>query len=184
MRQDSEELDEEVEAEESRKPNIAKRPYTPTRAEIEAHLPLHLEYRSWCPHCVAGKGISMQHRRATERELEELGITISLCYCFMTADEAEEDMRAIIVLYDHSKKGLWALPVEAKGPQEDVVKWITDKMEESGYAGVPVTLKSDQEPAMVSLKRAIAVRRKAETPMIESPIRESKSNGRIERAIR
>ena len=45
--------------EESRKPQIAKRPITPSRAEVESHLPLHLEYRSWCPHCVAGKGTSM-----------------------------------------------------------------------------------------------------------------------------
>ena len=28
--------------EEIRKPNIAKRPYMPTRAEVESHLPLHL----------------------------------------------------------------------------------------------------------------------------------------------
>ena len=63
------------------------------------------------------------------------------------------------------------------------MKWICDKLDESGYAGVAVTLKSDQEPAMMKLKQAVAVRRKAETPMIESPVRESKSNGRIERAI-
>ena len=54
--------DEEPESSEIRKPQVAKRPYTPTRAELEAHLPLHLEYRSWCPHCRAGRGISMQHR--------------------------------------------------------------------------------------------------------------------------
>ena len=34
------------------------------------------------------------------------------------------------------------------------------------------------------LKRALAVKRQAETAMVESPVRESKSNGRIERAIR
>ena len=173
-----------AEGEESRKPNVARRPHTPTKQEVEDHLPLHLEYRSWCPHCVAGKGISDQHRRDMHGDGEDLGITISLDYCFMTADEAEEDMRAILVCYDHSKSGFWVLPVEHKGAQEEVVKWVTDKVEESGYGGMTVTLKSDQEPAMLSLKQAIAVRRKAETPMIESPVRESKSNGRIERAIR
>ena len=174
----------EPEDSETRKPQVAKRPHTPTRAELEAHLPLHLEYRSWCPHCRAGRGISMQHRTDDKREAEEMGITVSLDYCFMSADDSEEDMRAILVCYDHSKKGLWAVPVERKGAQEEVVKWVTEKLEESGYAGVAVTLKSDQEPAMLSLKQAIAVRRKAVTPMIESPVRESKSNGRIERAIR
>ena len=64
-----------------------------------------------------------------------------------------------------------------------VVKWTVDKLEESGYAGVPVTIISDQEPAMMKLKQAVAVRRKAETPFIESFERESQANGRIERAI-
>ena len=52
-----------AEGKESRKPNIARRPYTPSKAEVDEHLPLHLEYRSWCPHCVAGNRISAQHRR-------------------------------------------------------------------------------------------------------------------------
>ena len=47
-----------AEGEESRKPNIARRPPTPSKADVEEHLPLYLEYRSWCPHCIAGKGIS------------------------------------------------------------------------------------------------------------------------------
>ena len=91
-------------SEETRKPQVARRPYTPTAAEVEAHLPLHLEYRSWCPHCVAGKGISTQHRQRIG-DKEELGITLSLDYCFMTADDVESDMRAILVCNDHSKKG-------------------------------------------------------------------------------
>ena len=39
-----------AEIDETRKPQIARRPYTPTAAEVEAHLPLHLEYCSWCRH--------------------------------------------------------------------------------------------------------------------------------------
>lgn len=42
-----------VQEEETRKPQIVRRPYTPTAAEAAAHLPLRLEFRSWCPHCVA-----------------------------------------------------------------------------------------------------------------------------------
>ena len=61
---------------------------------------------------------------------------------------------------------------------------IVDKLEENGYAGVPVTIKSDQEPAMMKLKQAIAVRRNAETPLIESPVCESQADGRIEKAIK
>lgn len=89
----------------------------------------------------------MQHRADDKREAEEMGITVSLDYCFMSADDSEEDTRAILVCYDHSKRGLWSVPVERKGAQEEIVKWVTDKLEESGYAGVAVTFKSDQEPA-------------------------------------
>ena len=76
----------EPEDSETRRPQVAKRPYTPTRAELEAHLPLHLEYRSWCPHCRAGRGISMQHRRDDQKESEDIGVTISLDCCFMTPE--------------------------------------------------------------------------------------------------
>ena len=83
-----------AEIDETRKPQIARRPYTPTAAEVEAHLPLHLEYRSWCRHCVAGRGVATQHRQCSG-DRHELGVTVSLVYRFMTAEEAEDDTRAI-----------------------------------------------------------------------------------------
>ena len=43
---------------ETRPARVAKQPNAPTKAEIESHLPLHAEYRDWCPSCVYGKGIS------------------------------------------------------------------------------------------------------------------------------
>ena len=45
---------------------IARKPLLPTKAEIESHYPLHLEYRSWCKHCVSGKGRSNPHRNADD----------------------------------------------------------------------------------------------------------------------
>ena len=43
-----EECAEEEDTEEVRAPKIARKPDTPTKAQIEAHFPLHAEYRSWC----------------------------------------------------------------------------------------------------------------------------------------
>ena len=45
-------------------------------------------------------------------------------------------------------------------------------------------MKSDNEASMTALKLAIAVRRKAKTALIESPVRESQSNGHVKRAFR
>ena len=42
---------------------------------------------------------------------------------------------------------------------------------------------SDQEPSIIALKNAVAAKREAETAFIESPVRQSKCNGRVERAI-
>ena len=51
-----EELDvrEVVGGEEMRRPRVGRRSMLPTKAEINEHLPLHPNYRSWCKHCRAG----------------------------------------------------------------------------------------------------------------------------------
>ena len=105
-------------------------------------------------------------------------------YCFATAEEKDDNMGATLVMYDHKMKSLWAIQVEHKGAVDYVVKWCLNKFEESGYLGSRITLKSDQEPSMVALKDAIAAARVGDTAFIESPVRESKSNGAAERAIR
>ena len=51
---------------EVRKHVVASRPMLPTKAEIESHYPLHLQYRSWCKHCVAGKARAKQHAKKEE----------------------------------------------------------------------------------------------------------------------
>ena len=45
----------------------------------------------------------MQHRYNPDIDESHWGTTWSLDYCFMTADDEEEDMRAILAAYDHSK---------------------------------------------------------------------------------
>ena len=36
-------------------------PVKPSPEEVEEHNKLHLPYRSWCRHCVRGRGRSMPH---------------------------------------------------------------------------------------------------------------------------
>ena len=171
------------ENDEIRAPKIANRPYEPTRTEIDSHFPLHAEFRSWCKYCVEGKSASRPHRAGDPNE-EPIGVTISIDYCFMVPEESEEGMDAVLIGYDDKKKGLWALAVESKGPTDSSIEWLSSKIENSGYNGVNVTLKSDQGADIMLLKKAVSIKRNAETTMVESPVRVSKSNGQIERAIR
>ena len=53
----------------------------------------------------------------------------------------------------------------------------------SGYTGVRSTLKSDAEKGTKALKGRVALKWKCETSIIQSPVRESKSNGAMEASI-
>ena len=52
-------------------------PKLPSRAEVEAHNLTHLPFRSWCRHCVRGRGKELSHGRAQrETEVPEFVILI------------------------------------------------------------------------------------------------------------
>jgi hypothetical protein len=167
---------------EVRQPKVGRRPMAPTKAEVEEHYPLHLNYRSWCEHCRAGKGRQDPHL-VEPHDRERLGITFSADYAFATPEEAEEDMQASLIMFDDDKEAFWALGVEAKGPSEPVVRYVKGILDQSGYEGQKVTFKTDQEPSILALKKAIAALRIGETVPIESPVRASKSNGKMENAV-
>ena len=90
----------------------------------------------------------------------------------------------MLVSYDDVKEAMWALCVDRKGPSEDSVKWCCDVLEDSGYGGCEITVKTDQEPAIVDLRRSIAASRTGATVPINSPVRCSKANGRVENAVK
>ena len=74
--------------------------------------------------------------------------------------------------------------MDRKGATGPATKWVTGKIGEGACSGTAVTIRSDQVESIVALKKAVAVYRKAETEMLESPVRDSKANGAAERAVR
>ena len=128
---------------EMRPPRVSRRPVLPTKAEVDEHFPLHLNFRSWCAHCVAGKARLAQHI-VQPSDRERLGVTIHMDYAFMTAEEAEESMQPTLVIYDDDKMSFWALGVEKKGVTEGIVKYVAGVLDQSGYQGQKLTVKSDQ----------------------------------------
>ena len=79
---------------------------------------------------------------------------------------------------------MFAIAVKKKGAVPWVATWVAKKLATLGYGGLKVTLKSDGEPAMRALVEAVAIARKAESAIIQSPKRESKCNGAVEGAVR
>ena len=124
----------------ARKPKPPARPYTPTKAEVYEHEVTHLPSILWCKHCVHGKGVSAPHHKPDDAE--KIGVTVSFDYCFMNGeDDDEKTMLGVLVMWDDNYQSLWAIPVDKKGPQQCVVKWIVDKLDDIGYRGNPLTLK-------------------------------------------
>ena len=84
--EEKEEKGEQVEAEDEpaeagiRKPIKMNDPKEPSEEERRQHNLTHLPYRSWCKHCVGGRGKEAPHRRRDyQGELPEL----HLDYAFM-----------------------------------------------------------------------------------------------------
>ena len=60
------------------------------------------------------------------------------------------------------------------------MKWCCSKLEDSGYAGSEVTVKTDQGESLIALRTAIAAARIGGTVPINSAVRCSKSKVRME----
>ncbi len=98
---------------EVRKPRIARRPLLPTKAEVDEHYPLHLNYRSWCAHCVAGKARSNPHVQSKE-DKEKLGVTWNIDYAFMSGEHNASVivLPPALIFYDDHTECFCAFPAE------------------------------------------------------------------------
>ena len=114
-----------------------------------------------------------------------LGEACGVCGDEDIADPVDGKQRMpILVAYDDVKGAFWTLNVPAKCPTESVVKCCCSRLEDSGYAGSEVTVKTDQEESSIALRMAIAAARIGDTVPINPAVRCYKYNGRMEGAIR
>ena len=76
--------EEVVEAEEEAQPvNSLVSSYMPTQSERDVHDLTHATYRSWCEHCVQGRGVEMGHHLGDDHS--ERGVAVvGFDYMFLT----------------------------------------------------------------------------------------------------
>ena len=155
-------------------------PKKPSAEEIATHELTHLPFRSWCPHCVRGKGRSADHRKHQDQpDIDE----IHLDYCFL--GDADSKVRPIIVAKHRSSRSVMSSVVPAKGAlHEFPAKRVRAFLRELGLEFSDVVVRSDQEPSIVDLVSEVArVRAPAKTIPEQSPVGSSQSNGVAERGI-
>ena len=80
-KENSEKIQIEPEVGEIRQPRVARVHHTSTKAEWDAHMLLHADYRSWYSFCAGGKAHSAHH--VMSHEEERFGMNIRMGYTFI-----------------------------------------------------------------------------------------------------
>ncbi len=167
--------------EQSRKPLTRKAPYQPTAEEIREHAATHLPYRSWCPECVRARGKATGHQ-STKEQNDNAVAGMHVDYWFMR-DKPGGGLTTVANLKDDMTKSFAAHVVPHKGN----IQWVAEKfvkdIERFGHKGKTVTIKSDQEPALMDLVKAIKDEREEATLPELAKTKDSQSNGLSERAV-
>ena len=156
-------------------------PKLPTAEEVRQHNLTHLPYRSWCPHCVRGRGRERDHKK---KEAESEGVPeYHLDYCF-PGDEDGNKLTTLVAIERYSKMKK-AVVVPKKGSTgRFAAKMVLELIEECGDKDRDIIVKTDQEPAILFLVDDICTSRTGARTIKEAAPRASKgSNGVVERAV-
>ena len=107
-----------------RTPVVLKAPHRVTQAEREAHEVTHMPYRSWCPHCVRGRGRNTPHRQRAE-EAKVSGVPkIAMDYMFMSAEDERASSNPVLVVVDEATGERYARAVGHKGTTQTDLDWL------------------------------------------------------------
>ena len=157
-------------------------PRRPTANMVQEHkLGFHVDYRNWCLICVQARGRDLQHRSDPDKE-RSYG-EYSLDYCF-PGDELGFKLTTLVGRERNTGNYL-GTSVPYKGLGVFVADKVLDWVEECGDKHNAIILKTDQEPAIVSMVDDVQFRRSQGRVVHEkSKEEDSKSNGVAEAAVR
>jgi len=115
------------------------------------------------------------------------GVTKYIIDYMRMGSHAGDTATSTMVMVNHEDGGIYAYATPGTGIQGDRY-WLPNRMakdiDNSGSKEVQVPIKSDQEPAVVTVQEEIRELRRGRTICVNSPVGESECNGRAENAIR
>lgn len=162
------------------------------RSSRENRISLHkLRWTNMKPQGVwfIAAGVFIAKERATadrhpSRELDEDDTqmpTLSLDYFYM--NQNTEATLPRIVVKCHKTKRFWASVVPKKGDDPFATAWLGGVLDDAGFT--KVLLKSDGEPALVTLKQRVKeTKTHIEIHLVETPVDTPAANGYIEVGVR
>ena len=179
-----EEEEEDQEVEHGMRRTVKKLdPKTPSRGEVDEHNMTHIPFRNWCRHCVRGRG---KEEACKRREKELDGYEVHMDFMFM-GDEGSEKTLAMLVVKERMTKAVMACVAPRKSSGQWLVGRVMAFLREVGCEVEKMTMKTDNEPALVKVVEEVGRLRAAKggrgMVVEHSPVHSSKSNGFIERAV-
>ena len=95
--------------------NARRAPKEPTEAEKSKHEATHIPYRSWCKHCVRGRGRCKPHS-SKRRNHEDAAIPkISMDYFFLGGEDSDANESPMFVMMDEERGNRYARMIDSKG---------------------------------------------------------------------
>jgi len=168
-----------------RKVKKLQNPKEPTKEEREEHEKTHLPFRSWCRHCVRGRGVQLPH---CEGRQETTTSEIHMDYGFLGKEDNAVKAVPMLVAKERGSKMLMAARVPTKTTGNYIQKRVVGFLREVGCLHGDLVVKSDQEPAIKTVVedvgRAKAADGSGKYIVENSPVDASQSNGMVERGIR
>ena len=159
-------------------------PRQPSRQEKWEHEMTHLPFRSWCRHCIVGRGREEDCRKTMEEERKVP--EVHLDYMFIV-DEKEGKTLAFLFARERESRAVLSTVVPRKTTGEWICRRPMAWLRVIELESVDIIVKSDNEPALTSLIASWGTMRamtSGSMMIIEnSPVGRSKINGIVERAI-
>ena len=155
---------------EGQAPHVLASPGQPTKEERRKHNCTHIPYRAWCDHCVRGRGRNRAARNlcgsynAANGFVPRVHADYALFSVNERGDECDESgpggrvVLKILVLKETLCGSIWAYSVQHKRYTQE--PWIRDQIISDfntiGLSDERMSIKNDQEPALVDLVKEIA----------------------------
>ena len=128
-----------------RRPDWKAAPEEPTAQARAEHMFTHMPFRSWCQHCVRGRG---KEEPCLQGQGDPEHPEVHMDFMFMGQETGGKTL-AILVAKDRLSSAFLSTVVTRKTTGEFVSKRVVASMKELGCEMSVVTLKTDNEPALV-----------------------------------
>ena len=163
---------------------VMQLPFESSPAKVEEHEKTHLPFRSWCRHCVRGRRKEASHFLSKN---EPGGLPeFHFDWCFLCEEETQKTL-TVLVRRMRGTRMIMSTLMPSTTTGEFAANRIMAYLRECGCEIAKIAVKSDQEPAVLSMLADVnnvrAEKGAAETIPEHSPTYASQSNGIVERGI-